>query len=173
MPVSLASRWFRDFTSIVLTCLTVLSVTCVAAVWILPRTGLGRSLNVLTESMAPAIPAGSLIVIRSIDPHRIAIGDAVTFHPRSNDNALVTHRVVDSVSGPNRTLSFRTRGDANSGDDPNLVPAAAIVGKVMYQVPYLGRLAGRVTVTALVALALIPPLVAWDRARRRRSKGSS
>jgi signal peptidase len=151
----------------------MLSVACVAAVWVLPRTGMGRSLNVLTGSMSPAIPAGSLIVIRSVDPRRIAVGDAVTFHPRSND-ALVTHRVVDSVSGPDRTLSFRTRGDANSGDDPYLVPAAAIVGKVMYQVPYLGRPTVRAySGAALLALALLRPLVASERALRRRSKGNS
>jgi signal peptidase len=174
MPVSLASRWFRDSTSIVLTCLIVLSVTWVTALWILPRTGLGQSLNVLTESMVPAIPAGSLIIIRSVDPRQIAVGDAITFHPRSNDDALVTHRVVDSVSGPDRGLSFRTRGDANSGNDPNLVPAAAIIGKVVYQVPYIGRPAVRAYFgAALLALALLRPLVSSNRALRRRSKGIS
>jgi signal peptidase len=168
MRASPASRVFSDMASIVLTCFAVLTVVFVAALFVLPRTGTGRALSVLTGSMAPVIPEGSLILIRPVDPQTISAGDVVTFRPRSNSDALVTHRVVGVVPGTTPTLSFRTKGDANSGEDPNLVSADAIAGKVVYQVPRVGHIAAWAhSGSGLVGLAALPLLLYLGSALRR------
>jgi signal peptidase len=86
-------------------------------------------------SMAPAIPIGSLVVVRAVDPGTIVVGDVVTI--RGDNGVVVTHRVsgvLDSAGG----REFETRGDANPGPDGGLVPARAILGVVERSVPYAG-----------------------------------
>lgn len=50
-----------------------------------------RHINVLTGSMGPTIPAGSLIIIKDMPYSSIAEGDAVTY---KQGGATVTHRVA-------------------------------------------------------------------------------
>ena len=110
-------------------------------------------------SMEPAIPRGSLIQPRPVDPDEIAVGDVVTV--RADNGVLVTHRVVrtaDLPAGPHLEL----RGDANESPDPVLVPASSVVGRIEYFVPGAGYLlsaltnwTGLLAVLALFAAALI------------------
>ncbi|WP_109472393.1 signal peptidase I [Ornithinimicrobium cavernae] len=100
-------------------------------------------LTVLTGSMEPAIPAGSMVVVERIDGEadldRIQIGDVITFLPRTDDPHLVTHRVVGEGGRSDGSTVFTTRGDANGADDREPVGATQIRGRVRYHVPGVGH----------------------------------
>ena len=63
---------------------------------------------VLSGSMEPEYPTGSLIYVRDVDPADVAVGDAITFELESG--ALVTHEVYEIDSD---ARAFRTQGIAN------------------------------------------------------------
>lgn len=90
--------------------------------------------NVVSGSMEPAIPIGSVIYVKAIDPVEIKKGDVIAF--RGGDSVIM-HRVVDNkmVEG-----TFTTKGDANEGQDMNEVPYANLVGIVVRHIPILGQL---------------------------------
>lgn len=96
-----------------------------------------RVMAVVSGSMEPDVHVGSAVIVRTVDPASIRPGDLITFHPMGM-STLETHRVVAAkhVLGD---LWFRTKGDANATPDPNLAPAAGLVGKVVLIVPSLGR----------------------------------
>ena len=93
---------------------------------------------VLSGSMTPAMPVGSLAVVRTTDPAEVLIGDAITFSSASNAEVLITHRVVEVLGGENGSPRFRTKGDANEEADAYLVPAKRVKGVVLATLPYLG-----------------------------------
>lgn len=92
---------------------------------------------VLSSSMEPELPAGSLAVRRPLDPGKIRAGDVITFRNASG-NLLTTHRVVAVQGGS--SLRFITQGDANAAADPDPVAAEQLVGKIIFQLPHLGRI---------------------------------
>lgn len=93
--------------------------------------------TVLTGSMRPTMPPGTLVVTRTVPADVIDIGDVVTYQLHSNQPEVVTHRVVGvGFTGEGERL-FVTRGDANNVDD-DPVRAVQVRGVVAYHVPYLG-----------------------------------
>ena len=68
-----------------------------------------KSFVVLTGSMEPALPAGSVVFIRPSDSYRT--GDVISF--KNSSGMTVTHRIVASSNG-----FIRTAGDANKPSFP-------------------------------------------------------
>lgn len=100
-------------------------------------------LTVLTGSMEPGIPAGSLIVVKSLSLEQagnLAIGDVVTYLPEADSDVLVTHRIVGIRSAGGGDTTYQIQGDANSIPDPGWVQPKQIRGILRYHVPMLGRL---------------------------------
>lgn len=93
--------------------------------------------TVLTGSMQPSMPPGTLVVTRPTPVEKISIGDVVTYQLRSNEPEVVTHRVVGLGSTSDGERAFVTRGDANNVDD-DPVRAVQVRGIVVYHLPYLG-----------------------------------
>lgn len=91
--------------------------------------------NVLSESMTPNIPIGSLVITKDIDAKNLKKGDVVTYQI---NNQLVTHRIV-SISKKQNEYEFITKGDANNTADALPVSDSQIVGKLMFHLPKLGR----------------------------------
>ena len=119
--------------------LLILGVAGVIVVAVLvPRAGGGTPYTVLTGSMRPTYPPGTLIVSRPVDPQHIRIGHAITFQLKSGDPTVVTHRVVGSRLGRDGKLEFLTKGDANTTQDKDAVRAVQVRGRLWYAVPYLG-----------------------------------
>ena len=84
-------------------------------------------LIVHTDSMAPAFESGDLIVGVRADSREVRAGDVISFRdPASPTGAIVTHRVAEVRKGTGGKLSFRTKGDANSASDAELVPEEAL-----------------------------------------------
>lgn len=119
----------------------VLLAALTAAV-LVPRLVGGTAFTVLTGSMTPTYPPGTLIVDRPVDPEDITIGSAVTFQIESGEPQVVTHRVIAVRPGPDGEPEFKTQGDANDSPDQGWRPAAAVRGEVWYAIPHLGRIDG-------------------------------
>ena len=84
-------------------------------------------------SMEPAMPVGTLVVWHSVDPADIEVGDVIAFSSSTDADVTVSHRVVDVLDS-----GFRTKGDANTDVDLEVVSASDVVGKVDFDIPYVG-----------------------------------
>lgn len=98
----------------------------------------GQSLTVLTNSMAPSMPPGTLVVVRPTPFAEIAPGDIITYQIRSGSPELVTHRVQQRLVASDGTVSLITRGDNNNTADAEPVHEVQVRGTVWYAVPLLG-----------------------------------
>ncbi|MGU8471790.1 signal peptidase I [Clostridium perfringens] len=94
--------------------------------------------DVLTGSMSPTIKTGDFIVVKEIDANKVENGDIITFKSNNSKN-LTTHRVVDVINDDGN-ISFQTKGDANDVLDPMLIDSNLLVGKVIFNIPYIGRI---------------------------------
>ena len=93
-----------------------------------------KPVAVLSGSMEPAYPVGSIIYYQAADFEEIEKGDAITF--RLGGGALATHRVIQKDE---EKQEFITKGDNNSTVDTAPVSAEAVVGKVgEVVIPYAG-----------------------------------
>lgn len=96
-----------------------------------------RAFVVTSGSMEPAIATGSLVITQYTYPHQLRPQDIITFIPPTKERAFVTHRIVKAT--PQETLAtFITKGDNNKNEDPWVLAGGAVVGKVLYIVPYVG-----------------------------------
>lgn len=90
-------------------------------------------LVVRTGSMEPTIPAGSVVVIKPVDPNKLQRDEIICF--KRSELQLITHRIIDITDE-----GFRTKGDANKVPDNSIVEKKDIIGKVIFTIPYLGYL---------------------------------
>jgi signal peptidase len=136
-PARLLLRWTAR---LVLLAFALLVVGALAVVVVLPRATHGSALTVLTGSMTPGIPVGSVVVIRPVDPGTLQVGDVATYQAKPDKPDYITHRIqrIDTSTTPTTPTSFIFKGDANRGADIDPVSAKAIRGKVWFHVPYLG-----------------------------------
>ena len=91
-----------------------------------------RFLCVLSGSMEPALPAGSLIGLVSCPLSAVQPGDLVTYQ-MPDGHTRVTHRVTRTMS-----KKIYTKGDANQVEDALPVTEEELVGKVWVCIPLLG-----------------------------------
>lgn len=125
----------------VISWLVMVAVTgLVLAAVVVPRLAGATPYTVLTGSMAPAYPAGTLVVVRPVDAADVRIGDVVTYQLRSGEPAVATHRVVGVGWSATGERLLTTRGDANSLPDAEPVRAVQLRGEVWYSLPWVGRL---------------------------------
>ncbi|MGJ9373690.1 signal peptidase I [Nesterenkonia sp. CF4.4] len=127
----------RAFTLVSWAFLTTV-VLLVLLVLVIPRLLGAVPLAVLTSSMEPSLPPGTLVVSQPVDPAEVGIGDVITYQPESGNRTLITHRVI-SVGYGEAGSTYVLQGD-NSGaaDDP--IVEDQIMGKVIYSVPFVGYL---------------------------------
>lgn len=117
----------------------LLVVALGTATIIVPAVVGGMPLSILTGSMRPTYPPGTLVVITPTEVEDIAIGDVITFQLDSGQPTLVTHRVIErSVDSASGEVRFTTQGDANNTPDPEQVRPVQVRGTVWYAIPYLG-----------------------------------
>ncbi len=142
-----------------------------------------QTYTILTGSMQPGMPPGSLIAVKPVSIDDVRVGDVVTYQIRSGDPAVVTHRVVGTTSSTGGDRLLITRGDANDLDDPP-VQREQLRGFVVLAMPYLGYPAalfggqarGAVIASAGVLIVgygvalLVLDLVRSQRSPRRREK---
>lgn len=119
--------------------------------------GADESFVVLSDSMSPAIGAGSVVYVNDISADQIQTEDVITY--RSNSaGSRVTHRVVDVVERDGQR-QFRTKGDANEEPDPDLVAPSQVVGRVSFHVPLIGYGVSFAGTTVGTMLLVVVPAV--------------
>ena len=96
-----------------------------------PIPGNFQVLVVQSGSMEPDIPTGSVVIIKPTTEY--GIGDVITFGPVSRVKPPTTHRIVEAQGE-----TYKTKGDANNNIDPQAVEKRHVLGKVLFDVPYLG-----------------------------------
>ncbi len=85
--------------------------------------------TVLTSSMEPTYPPGTLIVVKPQDADSLRVGDAITFQWESGKPDVVTHRIIAVQRTAKGELRFTTQGDANSSPDPRPVVLSRFAAK--------------------------------------------
>ncbi len=135
---------------------------------------------VRTDSMAPAVPAGSLALVRDMDACEDGArmdalpGNVVAFRSGDDDGAVVLHRVV-SVDETREEIV--TKGDANAAADPYTTPLSAVIGVCFWAVPGVGAIAQavadhRAALVAALAAGNVAVLAAAALEGRRRKRSA-
>jgi signal peptidase I len=95
---------------------------------------LGWTSSVITsDSMAPGIRRGDVVIASPLEPSAITSGTVVLFED-TQKRGLVTHRVI----GVNADGSYRTKGDANMLADSTPLTSDRIVGEGQVLLPLIG-----------------------------------
>ena len=117
--------------------------------------------NVVSGSMAPEIPVGSMIFVEAVDSGELKEDDIIAFY---RNGSVITHRVVE-----NNILEGKitTKGDANNTEDMAPVTYKEVIGRVRFHIPILGDLSshltssfGKIYLLALIVLGLLLHLLA-------------
>lgn len=120
-----------------------------------PQTDRFHLYVVMSGSMEPVLHTGSLVIVNPIAPELLAKNDMITFKGFDGSDKLITHRIVTVNQGDQ--ISFTTRGDANDVNDPQPVSAKDVIGKVSFNIPYIGYLMNFAkTKIGLLVLIIIP-----------------
>lgn len=102
---------------------------------IFPITGNYKMMVVQSGSMEPAIKMGSVVIVKPTDNYKI--GEIITFGEVTRTKTPTTHRIHD-IRVQEGTPIYITKGDANNAPDLKEVTAREIIGKVLFNVPYVG-----------------------------------
>ena len=120
--------------------------------------------TVVSGSMEPAIPVGSLVYINNMAPEDVQENEVIAFYGATDGSSIITHRVVtnSTVMG-----EFITKGDANEEKDMNPIPYSHFIGKVVLTVPKVGGIAqtftsttGKIAAACMIALAVVLHIIA-------------
>ena len=131
----MAARILQGFMRVI--CLLLIIAVCSIGI---PRLFGINEFNVLTGSMTPTYPVGTLVFVQPKDPSTIRPGEVVTMI-MDEDLNMVTHRVTAN-NYEDKTLV--TKGDANNSEDaPSLYEN--VVGVVVFSIPYAGGIVDYMT----------------------------
>ena len=179
-----AEKSLLQYVGVAASAAALLLVAALAAlVIVVPAVVGGTALTVLTSSMAPAYPPGTLIVIKPTPVDEIRVGDVLTYQIESGKPAVISHRVATRSISTSGDTTFVTKGDNNALADPEPVQAVQAKGTLWYAIPMLGWVNNAVSgesrgiLVPLVAGSLFA-YAAWLffsalRARRTRRRGVS
>ena len=98
----------------------------------------GSALTVLTQSMEPTLPPGTLIIIRPTAVKDIRVGTVLTYQIESDRPELETHRVIEKSTDTRGRTTFVTQGDNNDLPDSPAVQPVQVKGTLWYSIPWLG-----------------------------------
>lgn len=162
--------WYRPIISRVLGTILLLGVIALAAPLAVPRIMGCEVYEVISGSMEPEIPMGSVIYVEPCDPMTVEQDEVIAF---LRDEAVVAHRVVHNSTTMGE---FVTKGDANNVEDPDPVPYDAVVGRVTTSIPFVGQFmsiyastAGKIYLLLTAACGVLLHVLA-DQQRRALSK---
>ena len=123
-----------------------------------------RTFTVLSGSMEPEYPVGSMIYVKSTDYRELKVGDVISY-VANDDKMVVTHRIVEVVVDEKdaSVRRFRTQGDANNSPDAKLVHYKNILGTPMIVIPYIGFIAHNIQQPPGIYITLVigTLLLAW------------
>lgn len=144
---------------------------------VLPLTG-HPVFVVAGPSMVPAIDVGAAVILETVSPEALRVGDVVSLRS-GTARAVFTHRIV-RIAERDGTVWLETRGDANAGSDPAITPATDVIGRVAVALPVAGYALAVLTAPAGVVFVLstgfLLLLAGWwveSIARERRARAAA
>lgn len=121
--------------------------------------GYTKTFIVLSGSMMPMMMPGDMIIVNTINPEDLKVGDVIAFQDPYGASNIVTHRIV-SIDDSSGSRIFQTKGDANGSPDVFSVPASTVIGKLVFVLPLVGYLPGFLKDNPIVyVLAIIVPVL--------------
>lgn len=112
-----------------------LCTVILAALLFLPRAGGIQVYAVLSSSMEPTLPVGSMIYVKPCKlPGEILEQDIIAYEA---GDGLVVHRVIYADGENGR---YETKGDFNKAADEVPVSFEHVIGKVKFHIPFTGFL---------------------------------
>jgi len=145
-------NYFKVIQRIVLACLIGAALLLIFSK--VPFIGDYKFMIVQSGSMEPAIKTGAVVMVNPIDSYRI--GDVITF---KKSERAITHRIndIEVIEGE---PYYITKGDANNSPDSERVSSEEIIGKVLFDIPYIGYLINFMqTPLGFALIIIIPALV--------------
>ncbi len=129
-------KWLLNFIEIIV--LIIISVTCLVLIFqntFLKNNSIFgfRTYVIASNSMAPVLKYGDVILIKEINYDDIKVDDIITYKGISGEfkGKVITHRVIDIVYNED-TKVLKTKGEANDGIDPD-VHESQVYGKLVYK----------------------------------------
>jgi signal peptidase I len=118
---------------------------------LLSMTGYVKARVVLTDSMAPSIRAGDIVLLDPTTHAVPKIGDVAAYTGRRFDGTEVgifTHRIIggDAVNG------FIMKGDNNPSPDVQRPKISDVSGVVVFKLPFIGKVLNPKTLFILVPI---------------------
>lgn len=124
-----------------------------------------------SDSMAPALHAGDLLISKPMAARDAKVGQTITFADPDRPGQTLTHRVRSIRPARGGQLRFVTRGDANLGKNAverwQIKPEGA-VSRVTYSLPAVGGLWEDlrrspliIALIAAAALAVLISMLRW------------
>lgn len=115
----------------------IVCVTALLVLWVLVPVAFGwQAAVVVTGSMEPGLPAGSVILAAPPSAETLRPGVIVLADFPGRSGELLSHRIVRS-----ETDGIVTKGDANLTEDSDPIPASSVQGVVRLVVPVVGQVA--------------------------------
>ncbi len=136
------------------TWLVVVAAAAIIWLWKMPTVQL---LSVQSGSMQPLISKGDAVLIESVKPADVHVGDIISYRSAVDSKLVITHRVlvVNAQAG-----MLVTKGDNNLTPDKP-VNDAAIIGRVHQRIVHLGYVVDALrSTTGLLLLIYVPTLIA-------------
>lgn len=122
-----------------------------------PVTGNFKVLVVRSGSMEPEIKTGGIVLVKPVAEYNV--GDVITFFDVKSPRFNVTHRIVEIKDGGGQKV-YVTKGDANKTQDPEEILSRNVIGKVLFDVPYIGYAVNAAkTKYGFIALIILPALI--------------
>jgi len=124
---------------------------------LLPIPGNYQILVVQSGSMSPAIKMGSMVIVKPAESY--AVNDVITFGEMGKDKTPITHRIHDIRVQEGESI-YITKGDANDSPDQREISGNKVIGKVLFDISYLGYAVDTAKKPwGFVALIIIPALL--------------
>lgn len=95
-------------------------------------------LIVRSGSMSPAIQTGDAILLRRVNAQsssNLRVGQVITFRAKANSGLAITHRIVQRNTVADASITYITKGDANSARDDSGVAPDQVIGVVNGRIP--------------------------------------
>jgi signal peptidase I len=137
--VGICLRAIRRLVDTLLVALLIVVLAAVVLGKLLPLTG-HPTLVIGGGSMSPTLPMGSAVILDQVAPLELRVGNVVSLVTEPGISAI-THRITRIVT-EREELLLATKGDANEAEDPVLVPARAVIGRVAWSIPEAGYVLG-------------------------------
>lgn len=80
-----------------------------------------RVVHILSDSMAPSIKRGDLMLVSTKPTSKLRVGDIAILPSVKDEGVFYSHRIVEMKWDENGTIAVKTKGDANHIPDDSFI----------------------------------------------------